>query len=93
MSPDFKKLDNWEIVPIGYQRVSYRIIFDVKMEDFRRKDRLVAVGHVTEPPSTITHASVVSRDKVRVALMLSALNDFTVKLADIKNSYITAPVT
>ena len=44
------------------------------MEYFRRKARLVAVGHVPEPPATIMYASVVSRDSVRIALVLAALN-------------------
>ena len=59
VSPAFRKLDIGEIVPIGYQCVNCRIIFDVKMEYFHRKARLVAVGHVTEPQSNITYASVV----------------------------------
>ena len=58
VSPSFRKLDNGEIVPIGYQRVNYNIVFDVKMEDFRRKDRLLFGEHVTEPPDTITYAIV-----------------------------------
>ena len=44
MSPDFKKLENGEIVQIGYQRVNCHMIFDVKMEDFRQKAKLVAGG-------------------------------------------------
>ena len=46
MSPDFKKLENGEIVPIRYQRVNFHMIFDVQMEYFRHKARLVAGGHV-----------------------------------------------
>ena len=63
------------------------------MEDFRRKARLVAGGHMTEAPATITYASVVSRETVRIALMLAALNDLQVKVGDVLNAYITAPVT
>ena len=68
-------------------------IFDVKMEDFRRKGRLVAGGHVTDPPATTTYASVVSRYKVVIDLSLSVLNNLPVKVVDIQNSYILAPVT
>ena len=68
------------------------MIFVVKMEDFRRKASLVEGGHVTDPPSTIMHARVVPRETVRIALTLAALNDFPVKVADIQNAYITAPV-
>ena len=65
----------------------------MKMEDFRRKSQLVAGGHSTNPPETITYSSVVSRETVRIALALAALNDLEVKVADIQNSYIPAPVT
>ena len=91
--PDFKKLYNGEIVPIGYQRVNCHMFLDVNMEDFRRKARLVAVRHVTELPSTITYANIVLRDTVMIVLTLDALNDLPVKVADIQNAYITVPVT
>ena len=69
------------------------MIFDVKMEDFRQKARLVTGGHVTKAPATITYASVVARDTVRIALLLAALNDLDVKVGDVLNVYITVPVT
>ena len=69
------------------------MVFDVKMEDFRRKARLVAGGHMTEAPPTITYASVVSRETVRLALTIAALNDLEVKVGDVLNAYITAPIT
>ena len=59
MIPAFKNFDNGEIVPIEYQQVNCNIIVDVKIEDFRRKARLVVGGQVTDPSSTITYASVV----------------------------------
>ena len=89
----FKILENGEKVPIGYQFINTHMIFDIKMEDFRRKARLVAGGHMTKDvPPTITYASVVSRDTVRIALTIAALNGLDVKTADIMNAYITAPV-
>ena len=69
------------------------IIFDVKMEDFRWKARLVAGGHMTDAPPTITFASVVLRKTVRIAVTLPRLNDLEVKVSDIENAYITAPCT
>ena len=56
--PAFEKLENGEIVPIGYQRVNCHNIFDIKMEHFRRKARLVAVGHMTDPPSNIMYSKI-----------------------------------
>jgi hypothetical protein len=41
----------------------------------------------------VTYASVLSRESGRVALTLAALNDLDVKMADIENAYLTAPIT
>jgi hypothetical protein len=89
----FKILLNGQSAPIGYQRIFCHMIFDIKMEDFRRKARLVAGGHRTKAPATITYASVVSCEKVHIALLMAALNDLEVKIGDVLNAYITAPVT
>lgn len=88
----FRVLRPDEEVPPAYQKIACHLVYDVKMEDFRRKARLVAGGHMTETPATITYASVVSRESVRIALTLAALNDLEVKTADIENAYLTAPV-
>ena len=67
------------------------MIFDIKMEDFRRKACLVAGRHMTNVPAIYTYASVVKRETVRIALTLAALNSLEVMAADIMNAYITAP--
>jgi hypothetical protein len=41
----------------------------------------------------MTYASVVSRDSVRIALTLAALNDLDVMMGNIDNAYLTAPIT
>ena len=79
----FKILPDGEKAPIGYQKIPCHMVFDIKMEDFRRKARLVAGGHKTDAPATITYASVVSRETVRVALTIAALNDLEVKAGDV----------
>ena len=66
------------------------MIFDIKM-DFTRKARFVAGGHTTDPPSSSTYSSVVARDSVRIALILAALNDCEVEMADVGNAYLYAP--
>jgi hypothetical protein len=63
------------------------------MDSFQRKYWMVAGGHMTEAPATLTYASVVSRESVWIALMLAALNNLEVKATDIENAYLTAPVT
>ncbi len=68
------------------------MVFDVKMEDFRQKVRLVAGGHLTKAPATITYASVVSHETMRLALTFASLNDLKVKVGDVLNAYITVPV-
>jgi hypothetical protein len=86
----FKVLDDDQYVPVGFLQIPCRLLFDVKL-DFTRKTRLVAGGHVTDPPSGITYASVVSRESVRIALLIAALNGLDVMGADISNAYLTAP--
>jgi hypothetical protein len=68
------------------------MIFDIKIEDFRRKAHMVAGGHMTGAPMIMTYASLVSRETVRIALTIAALNDLEVKAADILNAYISAPI-
>ena len=67
------------------------MIFDVKFgENFRRKARLVAGGHMTDTPNTLTYSSVVSRDSICIALTIAALNELSVMACDIQNAYLTA---
>lgn len=77
-------------IPIGYKWIPIHMIFDVKM-DFTRKARLVAGGHRTDPPTSLTYSSVVSRDSVCIAFLLAALNDLDILAADIGNAYLNAP--
>jgi hypothetical protein len=86
----FKFLDSGERVPVGHKWIKCHLIFDMKM-DFTRKARYVAGGHMTDPPPTLTYSSVVSRDSVRIAFMLAALNDVQLLAADIGNAYLNAP--
>jgi hypothetical protein len=76
---------------IGYQKIDVQFVFDIKLgEDFRRKARLVALGNRTTTPSTLTYSSVVSRDSVRIALTIAALNDLDILVCDIEGAYLTA---
>ena len=65
----FEVLPDGKSVPIGHQFVQCHMVFDINMEDFRCKARLVAGGHMTKPPATIIHANVVSRETVKIALI------------------------
>ncbi len=88
VQPAFRILDSNDPDPVGHQNIRCHMIFDVKMEDFR-----LASCHVTEAPATITYASVVARDTVRLPLLLAKLNDLDVKVGDVLNAYITESVT
>jgi hypothetical protein len=88
----FKCLNPGEHVPLGYKRMKCHIIFDIKIEDFRRKAHMVAGGHMTSAPTIMTYASVVSHETIRIALNIVALNDLKAKGADILNAYISAPI-
>jgi hypothetical protein len=80
-----------EDIPPGYQKIKCHMIFDIKMgENFRRKARMVAGGHTTVTPAVLTYSSVVSRDSVRIALTIAALNDLKVLSCDIQNAFLTA---
>ncbi|KAL7537428.1 hypothetical protein ACHAWF_005758, partial [Thalassiosira exigua] len=73
----------------GHQEISCHIIFDVKI-DFTRKARFVANCSTTNTPSALTYLSVMSRDSVRIALLVAALNDLDIFAYDIGNAYLNA---
>jgi hypothetical protein len=89
----FKILLDGQSAPIDYQKIPCHMIFDIKMEDFQCKARLVDGGHMTKAPAIITYASVVSYETICIALLMAALNGLNVKVGDILNAYITAPIT
>ena len=89
--PAFERYEGDTRDLIGYQSIGCHLIFDVKLgENFRRKARLVAGGHKTVTPPTLTYSSVVSRDSVRIALTVAALNDLDILVCDIEGAYLTA---
>ena len=73
----------------GYTEIECHVVFDIKL-DFTRKARFVAGGHKAEAPACMTYSSVVSRDSVRLAFMIAALNDLEVSSTDIGNAYLNA---
>ena len=94
----FEKLENISVeemktgkIKPGFKFCSTHMIFDIKMDGkFTRKARLVADGHKTDVPSSITYSSVVSRDSVRICLMVASLNNLDVFACDIGNAYLNA---
>jgi hypothetical protein len=74
---------------IGYQEIGCHMVFDIKM-DFSRKARFVAGWHTTEAPTSMTYYSVVSRESVRLAFLIAALNDIDIMSCDLENAYLNA---
>lgn len=76
---------------IGYEEITGHVIFDVKLsENYRRKARFVADGHKLETPASVTYSTVVSRDSVRILLMVAALNGLDIQGCDVQNAFLTA---
>ena len=55
----FNILKDVDRAPIGHKHINCHLIFDVKLEDFRRKAQLFAGGHMTETPKCMPYSSVV----------------------------------
>ena len=70
---NFNYLDKGNHAPLGYKELTCHLIYDVKI-DFTRKYRYVAGGDITDPRSSMTYVSMVSRDSVRLAFLVAALN-------------------
>jgi hypothetical protein len=85
----FRFLQDNEGLPIGYKWNRCHMIFKVKMF-FTRKACFVAGGHMNDPPSDITYSSIISRDSIRIAFLLAALNDIDLLATDIGNAYLNA---
>ena len=78
-------------IPKDYQFMWCHVIFDKKFrENFLHKARLLAGGHMTDTPNTLTYSSVISHDSVCIALTIAALNELSVMACDIQNAYLTA---
>ena len=74
---------------VSYQKIKCHFVFDIKLgENFRRKDQVVGGGHVTDPPSSFTYSSVISRDSVKILLLVAALNDLNILACDIQSAYL-----
>ena len=81
----FKPLEGSDNAPIWYTFVFCHMNFYVKMVEFHKKACLVASGHKTDIPATMTYAGVVSSETVCLDLVISALNDLEMKCGDVMN--------
>ena len=86
---DFEVLDKDASVPFGYTEITGHLIFDVNM-DLTRRARYVAGGHLIDPPSSMTYASVVGRETVKIPFLLDSCNDLNIFAGDIYNVYLNS---
>jgi len=88
--PALQVLEKGDSPPVGSTLIDFTIVFDIKM-DFTRKARICARGDQTDPPASITYASVVTRESVRLGFLIAALNNLDVLSADVAGAYLNAP--
>jgi len=86
----FHFLEEGEQVPVGSTWIPFHMIFDIKC-DLTRKACFVAGGHWTQASSQLTYSSVVTRESIRIAFLIAALNELDLLTADIGNAYLQAP--
>jgi len=75
--------------PDGHQRINVHFVYAVK-HDLRHKARLVAGGHMTEPPKDSVYSGVVSLRSMRLALLVGEINGLKTMVGDIGNAYLEA---
>ena len=77
----------------AFKKLNCHLIFEVKLsENFRRKARFITDGHRTKAPKSLSYSMEVSRDSVRIAFLLAALNNLQVVSCDIKMYTLMHPV-
>jgi hypothetical protein len=81
----FKILPDGLSAPLGYQKIP--------CPRLPPQGATGRQGTQDRSPVTLTYASVVSRETVRIALLMAALNNLEVKVGDVLNAYITDPIT
>jgi hypothetical protein len=84
--PAFEFRDD-DVMPPSFKKINCHMVFDVKL-DLVHKAQFVAGGHQTDPPKESVYSSVVSRDSVRLALLIAALNDLEIH---VQSAYLNAP--
>ena len=75
--------------PAGFKQIRCRAVYDCK-HDLRRRMRMVAGGHLTEPDRDNSYSSVVSLRGLRLAIFIAELNDMAVWAADVSSAYLLA---
>ena len=95
---EFDQLEDYETykdmridatVPEGYKKIKVHLVFDCK-HDFRRKERLVAGGHMAPGPEDTTYSSMVLLQSLRMIMFIGELNGMQICSGDLDNAYLEA---
>ena len=70
-----------------FKCIPYHIVFDVKF-DLRKKARLVAGGHKTDPPKEDLYSGVVDLMTIRLCFILAYMNGLICCAGDIGNAFL-----
>ena len=73
----------------GYKEITCHLIFGVKMNLIQIAGYM-AGGNISNPPSSMTYASDVSQESVRVGFLVFSLNGLDILSGDIQNAYLNA---
>ena len=79
--------------PQGREFIKCHVVFDIKQGTLQRKCQFVANGSRADVTDIPTYASVVSRESVRIAFTLAALNGLDLMAGDCEGAYLNAPST
>ena len=71
----FNVKDEGAAKPVGHTSAGCHLVLDVKQGSLQRKAWFVLDGSGVEPGNVPTYASVVSRESVRIAFTIAALDD------------------
>jgi hypothetical protein len=87
--PAFEFRDD-NVMLLGFKKIDCHMVFDVKL-DLVHKAQFVAGGHQTDPPKELVYSSIISRDSVCLAFLITALDALEILLADVQNAYLNSP--
>ena len=74
-------------MPPGYKWIPYHCVWDAKF-DGRKKCRLVAGGHKTDPAKEDVYSGVAGMETVRLGFILARLNGLHVCAGDVGNAFL-----
>ena len=82
----FRLLETGEILS-DFKCIPYHFVFDIKF-DLRKKARLVAGGHRTDPPKEDLYSGVVDLMTIRLCFVIAHMNGLLCCAGDIGNAFL-----